>query len=63
MDEETFDTDRLRQCPVGIREPDGRNIPSCAYNVLYRERDARFLPAPAPPLVTLGVGARAPTGR
>jgi uncharacterized radical SAM superfamily Fe-S cluster-containing enzyme len=56
MDEETFDTDRLRQCPVGIREPDGRNIPSCAYNVLYRERDARFLASPAPALVTLGRG-------
>lgn len=35
MDEETFDTDRIRQCCVGIREPDGTNIPSCAYNVLY----------------------------
>ena len=56
MDEESFDTDRLRQCPVGIREPDGRNIPSCAYNVLYRERDARFLASPAPALVTLGRG-------
>jgi uncharacterized radical SAM superfamily Fe-S cluster-containing enzyme len=34
MDEETFDTDRIRQCCVGIREPDGTNSPSCAYNVL-----------------------------
>jgi uncharacterized radical SAM superfamily Fe-S cluster-containing enzyme len=58
MDEDTFDTDRIRQCCVGIREPDGTNIPSCAYNVLYRNRDARFTPAPAAPLITLGRGRR-----
>jgi 7,8-dihydro-6-hydroxymethylpterin dimethyltransferase len=56
MDEETFDIDRIRQCCVGIREPDGTNIPSCAYNVLYRNRDSRFMAEPAPPLVTLGRG-------
>lgn len=56
MDEETFDTDRVRQCPVGVREPDGRNIPSCSYNVLYRERDTRFRGTPEPALVTLGRG-------
>jgi hypothetical protein len=56
MDEETFDTDRIRQCPVGIREPDGTNIPSCAYNVLYRNRDERFQQRPAPPITTLGPG-------
>jgi uncharacterized radical SAM superfamily Fe-S cluster-containing enzyme len=62
MDEESFDTDRIRQCCVAIREPDGRSIPSCAYNVLYRDRDARFAPRPAAPLVQLGrgrTGARA----
>ena len=58
MDEETFDTDRIRQCCVGIREPDGTNIPSCAYNTLYRNRDARFAAQPAAPLVTLGRGRR-----
>ncbi len=58
MDEETFDTDRIRQCCVGIREPDGTNIPSCAYNTLYRDRDARFAARPAAPLVTLGRGRR-----
>lgn len=42
MDEESFDTDRVRLCPVGIREADGRNVPSCSYNVLYRESDTRF---------------------
>lgn len=56
MDEETFDTDRIRQCCVGIREPNGANIPSCAYNVLYRDRDARFAERPAPALTTLGLG-------
>jgi len=56
MDEDTFDTDRIRQCCVGIREPDGTNIPSCAYNILYRNRDARFAPKPAAPLITLGRG-------
>ena len=58
MDEDTFDTDRIRQCCVGIREPDGRNIPSCAYNTLYRDRDPRFAEQPAAPLVTLGRGRR-----
>jgi uncharacterized radical SAM superfamily Fe-S cluster-containing enzyme len=56
MDEETFDTDRIRQCCVGIREPDGTNIPSCAYNILYRNRDTRFNLVPAAPLATLGSG-------
>jgi uncharacterized radical SAM superfamily Fe-S cluster-containing enzyme len=56
MDEETFDTDRIRQCPVGIREPDGTNIPSCSYNVLYRERDARFMKLPVSPVAMLGKG-------
>jgi hypothetical protein len=56
MDEETFDTDRIRQCCVGIREPDGRNIPSCAYNILYRHRDARFKDLPLAPVATLGQG-------
>ena len=58
MDEDTFDTDRIRQCCVGIREPDGTNIPSCAYNTLYRDRDARFSTQPAAPLITLGRGRR-----
>jgi hypothetical protein len=57
MDEDTFDTDRIRQCCVGIREPDGTNIPSCAYNTLYRNRDERFTKAPEAPLITLGRGS------
>jgi hypothetical protein len=67
MDEDTFDTDRIQQCCVGIREPDGRNIPSCAYNVLYRERDARFAGGtaapPAPALITLGKGRSGSPGK
>jgi hypothetical protein len=58
MDEDDFDTDRIRQCCVGIREPDGTNVPSCAYNTLYRDRDARFAATPAAPLITLGRGRR-----
>jgi 7,8-dihydro-6-hydroxymethylpterin dimethyltransferase len=58
MDEDMFDTDRIRQCCVGIREADGTNIPSCAYNTLYRDRDSRFAQRPAAPLVTLGRGRR-----
>ena len=60
MDEETFDTDRIAQCCVGIREPDGSNIPSCAYNILYRNRDTRFSVAPGAPVATLGSGRLTP---
>lgn len=63
MDEETFDTDRIRECCVGMPAADGSSIPSCAYNVLYRERDARFREEPAPALVTLGSGRRQETRR
>ena len=33
------------RCSVGVPEADGSNIPTCAYNVLYRERDPRFADA------------------
>jgi uncharacterized radical SAM superfamily Fe-S cluster-containing enzyme len=56
MDEETFDTDRIRRCCVGMPAADGTSVPSCAYNILYRERDARFIAKPREPLVQLGVG-------
>lgn len=42
MDEETFDVGRIMRCSVGVPEPDGSYIPTCAYNVLYREQDVRF---------------------
>lgn len=44
MDEENFDVSRVMRCPVQVPETDGTNIPTCSYNVLYRERDARFSP-------------------
>lgn len=47
MDEGNFDTDRIRQCCVGVPAPDGGNIPTCSYNILYRARDARFSAAAA----------------
>ncbi|MHC4501871.1 MAG: radical SAM protein [Planctomycetota bacterium] len=42
MDEETFDVSRIMKCCVGVPEADGTVIPTCAYNVLYREKDQRF---------------------
>jgi uncharacterized radical SAM superfamily Fe-S cluster-containing enzyme len=42
MDEESFDVSRIMRCSVGVPETDGSNIPTCAYNVLYREKDVRF---------------------
>jgi 7,8-dihydro-6-hydroxymethylpterin dimethyltransferase len=42
MDEESFDVARIMRCSVGVPEEDGSNIPTCAYNVLYREKDPRF---------------------
>jgi uncharacterized radical SAM superfamily Fe-S cluster-containing enzyme len=42
MDEESFDVARIMKCPIGVPEADGTNIPTCTYNVLYRERDGRF---------------------
>ena len=42
MDEESFDVARVMKCCVGVPAPDGTNIPTCSYNVLYREKDHRF---------------------
>ena len=42
MDEENFDVARVMKCRVGVPQDDGGNIPTCSYNVLYREKDARF---------------------
>ncbi|MCA9539491.1 MAG: radical SAM protein [Myxococcales bacterium] len=58
MDEETFDTDRIQLCCVGMPEADGRSVPSCAYNVIYRSRDERFVEVPEPSLVQIGPGRR-----
>ena len=37
-----FDVARVMKCCVGVPETDGSNIPTCSYNVLYREKDRRF---------------------
>lgn len=42
MDEENFDVARVMKCCVGVPAADGTNIPTCSYNVLYREKDPRF---------------------
>ncbi len=42
MDEENFDVSRIMKCCVGVPATDGSNIPTCSYNVLYREKDTRF---------------------
>jgi 7,8-dihydro-6-hydroxymethylpterin dimethyltransferase len=42
MDESNFDSDRIRQCCVGVPSADGHSTPTCSYNILYRERDPRF---------------------
>src|SRR6185436_17757700 len=42
MDEENFDVARVMKCPVGVPQEDGGNVPTCSYNVIYRERDTRF---------------------
>ncbi|MDP3276742.1 MAG: radical SAM protein [Deltaproteobacteria bacterium] len=42
MDEENFDVSRIMKCCVGVPEADGSNIPTCSYNILYREKDRRF---------------------
>ena len=42
MDEENFDVARVMKCPVGVPQEDGGNVPTCSYNVIYREQDPRF---------------------
>jgi 7,8-dihydro-6-hydroxymethylpterin dimethyltransferase len=46
MDEETFDTERAAQCCDSNVYADGTSIPVCNYNVLYREKEPRFMTAP-----------------
>lgn len=58
MDEENFDTDRIRQCCVGVPSADGGNVPTCAYNILYRERDSRFSARDSAPLSTYAGGRK-----
>jgi len=46
MDEETFDTQRVAQCCDSNCYADGKSVPVCAYNVLYREKEPRFMTRP-----------------
>ena len=46
MDEETFDVERAYQCCDSNVYADGTSIPVCNYNVLYREKEPRFMAAP-----------------
>ncbi|WP_437683330.1 radical SAM protein [Sorangium sp. So ce131] len=46
MDEETFDVERAYQCCDSNCYADGRTVPVCNYNVLYREKEPRFMSAP-----------------
>jgi 7,8-dihydro-6-hydroxymethylpterin dimethyltransferase len=43
MDEETFDVERVYQCCDSNCYADGSTIPVCNYNVLYREKEQRFM--------------------
>ncbi|HEY0479942.1 MAG TPA: radical SAM protein [Kofleriaceae bacterium] len=47
MDEETFDTERAVDCCDSNCYADGRTIPVCNYNVLYREKEQQFTVTPA----------------
>jgi uncharacterized radical SAM superfamily Fe-S cluster-containing enzyme len=42
MDVHTFEVDRIKKCCTHYALPDGRLMPGCAYNNLYRDRDTRF---------------------
>jgi 7,8-dihydro-6-hydroxymethylpterin dimethyltransferase len=46
MDEENFDTERVAQCCDSNCYPDGSTIPVCSSNVLYRDKEARFMRQP-----------------
>lgn len=47
MDEETFDVERAVDCCDSNCYADGTTVPVCNYNVLYREKEARFTVQPA----------------
>jgi uncharacterized radical SAM superfamily Fe-S cluster-containing enzyme len=50
MDRHTFDVDRAKRCCIQEALPDGRIVPFCVYNTLYRfAPDRRPVPAEAGP--------------
>jgi uncharacterized radical SAM superfamily Fe-S cluster-containing enzyme len=48
MDEDTFDVERAMQCCDSNCYPDGVTIPVCNSNVLFRERNPKFISQPLP---------------
>lgn len=46
MDEDTFDVERAAQCCDSNSYADGRTIPVCNSNVLFRDKEPRFVEAP-----------------
>lgn len=42
MDEDNFDIDRVSACGDLVPDENGRMVPACAYNLLYRQQDPRF---------------------
>lgn len=42
MDVHTFEVDRIKKCCTHYALPDGRLMPGCAYNNLYRHKDPRL---------------------
>lgn len=59
MDEDNFDTARIRQCCVAVPSPEGESVPTCSYNILYRGRDVRFSALSLPPLPIYKGGKKA----
>jgi len=43
MDAENFDLSRIARCCGAVPDGKGGNIPTCAYNIIYRARDSRFM--------------------
>ncbi len=46
MDEETFDVERIYQCCDSNCYANGSTVPVCNYNILYREKEAKFMTKP-----------------
>jgi uncharacterized radical SAM superfamily Fe-S cluster-containing enzyme len=48
MDAWDLDVARLKKCCTHYVMPDGRLMPGCSYNNLYRQKDTRFFPRAEP---------------
>ena len=67
MDAWDLDVARLKKCCTHYVMPDGRLMPGCSYNNLYREKDQRFFPlaepiSPAPRPLCRGRGTNGRSG-